>query len=98
MGFIQFTDSKTENIDEFSLGIDHWIAESTDSHGETKVTLCVDRDSSRTDVHTVEFPSSEVAMANSNDLRNAEFGARMANVIDDGRQLRTLNVHRTEDV
>ena len=97
MGFIQFIEFETDNIDAFLAEVHRWTEESTDWRTATRATLCADRDNPGSYVQVVEFPSYEEAMANSNDPRTKEFADRMATMTGESRKFRNLDVLKVSE-
>lgn len=98
MKFIQLIEFKTGDIDEFNRLLDEWLATTSGTRSASRATQCSDRDSDRTYVHIVEFPSYESAMENSNQPETAEFAARLAKLCDAPPTFRNLDVTREEEM
>ena len=98
MKFIQLIEFKTGDIDSFNRTLDDWLAKTDGIRTSSKATQARDRDSDRTYIHIVEFPSYEAAMENSNRPETAEFAAQLAKLCDAPPTFRNLEVTREEDM
>lgn len=98
MKFIQLIEFKTGDIDAFNRTLDEWLAKTSGIRTSSKATQARDRDSDRTYVHIVEFPSYEAAMENSNRPETAEFAGQLAKLCDAPPTFRNLDVLREEDM
>ena len=98
MKFIQLIEFKTGDIDAFNRTLDDWLARTAGVRTSGRATQTKDRDSDRTYVHIVEFPSFEAAMENSNRPETAEFSAQLAKLCDAPPTFRNLDVTREEDM
>lgn len=98
MKFIQLIEFKTGDIDKFNETLDQWLEKTAGIRTPTRATQGRDRDSDRTYVHIVEFPSYESAMENSNRPETAEFAAELAKLCDAPPTFRNLDVLREEDM
>jgi quinol monooxygenase YgiN len=97
MGFIQFIEFETDDIDAFLAEVKSWEEESSDWRTATRATLCADRDHPGAYVQVVEFPSYEAAMENSNDPRTKAFAERMASITGESRKFRNLDVVKVSE-
>ena len=99
MPFIQIIEFKTGDIDAFNRTLDEWLAKTAGgARVPTKATQTRDRDSERTYVHIVEFPSYEAAMENSERSETSEFAAQLAKLCDAPPTFRNLDVTRDEEM
>jgi len=98
MKFVQLIEFKTGDIDAFNRTLDEWLAKTSGIRTARKAMQARDRDSDRTYVHIVEFPSYEAAMENSNRPETAEFAAQLAKLCDGPPTFRNLDVVRDEDM
>jgi quinol monooxygenase YgiN len=98
MKFVQLIEFKTGDIDAFNRVLDEWLAKTAGTRTAEKATQTRDRDSDRTYVHIVQFPSYDAAMENSNRPETAEFSAQLAKVCDGPPTFRNLDVLRDEDM
>jgi quinol monooxygenase YgiN len=98
MKFVQLIEFKTGDIDAFNRTLDEWLAKTSGVRTPTRAIQGRDRDSDRTFVHIVEFPSYEAAMENSNRPETAEFAAQLAKLCDSPPTFRNLDVTREEEM
>jgi len=98
MKFIQLIEFKTGDIEAFNRTLDDWLAKTSGIRTPSKATQTRDRDSDRTYIHIVEFPSYEAAMQNSNRPETAEFASQLAKFCDAPPTFRNLDVTREEDM
>jgi hypothetical protein len=96
--FIQLIEFKTGDIDAFNKMLDEWTAKTSGIRTATRGMQCQDRDSERTYINIVEFPSYEAAMENSNHPETAEFAAQLAKLCDGPPTFRNLDLLRVEDL
>ncbi len=92
MGFIQFIEFETTDVDQYLAEVRRWEEQSEEWRTATRATLCADRDQPGSYVQVVEFPSHEAAMENSNDPRTGEFAARIASMAGKSLKFRNLDV------
>ena len=99
MRFVQLIEFKTGDIDAFNRTLDEWLAKTSgERRTPTRAMQGRDRDSDRTYVHIVEFPSYEAAMENSNRPETAEFAAKLAKLCESPPIFRNLDVTREEEM
>ena len=96
MTFIQIIEYRTSRIDELGALMDEWLAQTDGKRSATRSTQAQDREQPGTFVQIVEFPSYEVAMANSELPETSRFAARMAALCDAEPTFRNLDVVRAE--
>ncbi|MFN8184924.1 MAG: hypothetical protein U0R23_10925 [Candidatus Nanopelagicales bacterium] len=96
MAFIQIIEYRTSRIDELGALMDEWLAQTEGKRSAIRITQTQDRERPGTFVQIVEFPSYEVAMANSDLPETGQFAARMAALCDGEPTFRNLDVVRTE--
>jgi hypothetical protein len=97
MGFIQFIEFETDDVDWYLAEVRRWEEESTEWRTATRATLCADRDHRGSYVQVVEFPSYEAAMENSNDPRTSEFAARIVEKMGASLRFRNLDVVKVSE-
>ncbi|MGP8008928.1 MAG: hypothetical protein ACLPKZ_01535 [Acidimicrobiales bacterium] len=97
MGFIQFIEFETADVDQYLAEVRRWEEESKEWRTATRATLCADRDHPGSYVQVVEFPSYEAAMENSNDPRTDEFAVRLASMVGESLRFRNLDVVRVSE-
>jgi hypothetical protein len=97
MKFIQLIEFKTGDIDAFNRSLDEWLVRTEGARTSSRAMSGHDRDSDRTYLSIVEFPSYEAAMENSNRPETADFAAQLATICDAPPSFRNLDVTR-EDV
>lgn len=98
MAFIQIIEYKTTRIDEFDAAMDEWLKASSGKRAATRGVGTKDRDAADTYVQIVEFPSYEVAMANSELPETGEFAAKLAALCDGPPTFRNLDVIREDQM
>jgi hypothetical protein len=94
-GFVQIIDIQTSRIDEVRALADKFRAERLESHSDTspvRLTFTADRDRPGHYLNIVEFPSYEIAMANSSAPETSEFAAAMAQLCDGPPEFRNLDI------
>lgn len=96
MGFVQIIEFKTSRYDEIDKLMDEWMAATEGKRTPTHSLSCQDRDNAGVYVQIVEFPSYEVAMANSEMPETGEFAQRMADLCDGPATFRNLDVLRDD--
>ena len=96
MTFIQIIEYRTSRIDELGALMDEWLALTDGKRSATRSTQAQDREQPGTFVQIVEFPSYEVAMANSDLPETGRFAARMAALCEGEPTFRNLDVIRAE--
>lgn len=95
MTFIQIIEYETDRPDEmWALG-EARMAEMGDPPPGFRLTITQDRDRPRRFMTIVEFPSYEMAMANSERPETDAFAREMAALCTDGPHFRNLEVRRT---
>jgi len=98
MKFAQIIEFTTECIDEFSAGLDEWMARSDGHRIPHRAVLRRDRDARDRYLLTVEFASYEQGMDNSGRPETGEFAAFLAGISDSTLAFRNLDVLREEDL
>jgi hypothetical protein len=98
MKFAQIIEFTTERIDEFSTGLDEWMARSDGHRIPHRAVLRRDRDAQDRYLLMVEFASCELGMANSGQPETGEFAAFLAGISDSPLTFRNLDVLREEDL
>jgi hypothetical protein len=98
MTFIQIIEYRTSRIDEFNVMLDAWLAQTSGSRSATRGVQTRDRDATNTYLQIVEFPSYEMAKANSALPATSEFAAKLASVCDGPPTFRNLDVLREEQM
>jgi len=98
MKFAQIIEFTTERIDEFSAGLDEWMARSDGHRIPNRAVLRRDRDVQGRYLLMVEFASYELGMANSARPETGEFAAFLAGISDSALTFRNLDVLREEDL
>jgi hypothetical protein len=98
MKFAQIIEFTTERIDEFSAGLDEWMARSDGHRIPHRAVLRRDRDAQDRYLLMVEFASYELGMANSGRPETGEFAAFLAGISDSALTFRNLDVLREEDL
>lgn len=96
MSFVQIIEFKTSRYDEIDKVMDEWLVATEGKRSPTHSLSCRDRDTDGVYVQIVEFPSYEVAMANSALPETGEFAQRMAELCDGPATFRNLDVVRDE--
>ena len=96
MGFVQIIEFKTSRYDEINTLMDEWLASTEGKRSPTHSLSCRDRDNDGVYVQIVEFPSREVAMANSDLPETGVFAKRMQELCDGPPTFRNLDVVRDE--
>src|SRR3954452_1400730 len=82
-GFVQIIEFKTSRIDEVQkLSEEVRASMSGRGGGPTRITVLADRDRPNTYLTIAEFPSLEVAEANSKSADTSEFAGKMAALCD----------------
>ncbi len=95
MGFVQIIEYETDRPDEmWALG-DSQIARMGDAPEGFRLTVTQDRENPKRFVTIVEFPSYEVAMANSELPETDEFARKMAALCSNGPCFYNLEVKRS---
>jgi hypothetical protein len=97
MKFVQLIEFHSSRIDEFNALMDEWSS-SVEGQADlpTRALQCADRDKPGSYIHIVEFPSYEVAMANSAKPETAEFAARLGKLCEGEPVFRNLDLTREE--
>jgi len=98
MTFVQIIEFKTSKYDEIEKIMEEWLAATEGKRTSTHSLSCRDRDNDGVYVQIVEFPSFEVAMANSDMPETGEFAQRMADLCDGPATFRNLDVLRDESM
>jgi hypothetical protein len=96
MGFVQIIEFKTSRFGEIQKVMDDWLAATEGKRAPTRGLICQDRDNDGVYVQIVEFPSYEVAMANSEMPETGEFAQKMMELCDGPATFRNLDVLRDE--
>ncbi len=96
MAFVQIIEFKTSKYDEIDTIMDEWMTATEGKRTPTHGLSCRDRDNDGVYVQIVEFPSYEVAMANSELPETGEFAQRMAELCDGPATFRNLDVLRDD--
>src|SRR4051794_41303945 len=98
MKFAQIIEFTTGRIDEFTAGLDKWMARSDGHQIPHRAVLRRDRDGKDRYLLTVEFTSYELGMENSGRPETGEFAAFLAGISDSPLTFRNLDVLREEDL
>jgi hypothetical protein len=98
MRFVQIIEFKSTKYDEINKVMDEWLSATEGKRTPTHSLTCRDRDNDGVYLEIVEFPSYEVAMANSELAETHEFAARMADLCDGPATFRNLDVLRDESL
>ncbi len=96
MSFVQIIEFKTSRYDEVEKLMDEWLAATEGKRTPTHGLMCRDRDNEGGYVQIVEFPSYEIAMANSEMPETGEFAQKMMALCDGPATFRNLDVLRDE--
>src|SRR4051812_7934920 len=97
-GFVQIIEWKTSRIDEVEkLQEEFRSTWSERKGGPTRITVLADRDRPNTYLTIAEFPSLEVAEANSKSADTSEFAGRMAELCDGPPTFYNTDLMRQED-
>jgi quinol monooxygenase YgiN len=96
MKFVQLIEFKTDQIDAVNHALDEWLTKTKGVRTATHAMATRDRESARTYVHIVEFPSYEAAMENSSRPETAEFASEFSKLCDGPPTFRNLDVVREE--
>ncbi|WP_459648660.1 hypothetical protein [Kitasatospora sp. Ki12] len=92
MRFIQIIEYRTSRIDEFNALLDSWVEKNAGNRLASRALQTRDRDGDNVYLNIVEFPSYEVAMANSDRPETAEFAAQVAALCDGPPVFRNLDL------
>lgn len=95
MKFIQIIEFRTSRIEELDALLDDWLERTEGTRTTSWQTQTKDRDQPNTYLQIVEFPSYEVAMANSDRSETSDFAAQMAALCDGPPIFRNLDVLRS---
>jgi quinol monooxygenase YgiN len=92
MGFIQFVEFTTSNIDEMRELGRKYQEETEGQRSASRGMMCADRDMPGRYVVVAEFPSYEEAMKNSEDPRTQALSEAMGKLADGPASYRNLDV------
>ncbi len=95
MTFVQIIEFRTSRFEELDALMDDWLAKTEGVRKTTRSTQTRDRDLPDTYLQIVEFPSYEVAMANSELPETSEFAQRLAALCEGPPTFRNLDVLRS---
>ena len=98
MTFIQFIEITTTSRDEVDALVERWRSRTEGRRTASRSTATHDRDRPDTYILIVEFPSYDVAMANSALPETADFAERLAELCDSPPTFRNLDVDRVEEL
>jgi quinol monooxygenase YgiN len=98
MEFIQLIEYETDHADEMRRMAEEWRAKGQPTGGgPTRITVCHDRERPDHYVTIAEFPSYEVAMANSNRPETHDFATRMAELCKGPPTFTNLDLESREE-
>ncbi|WP_037606307.1 hypothetical protein [Streptacidiphilus rugosus] len=92
MAFVQIIEYTTSRIDELNALLDDWVERNAGNPLATRAMQTRDRDRENVYLNIVEFPSYEVAMANSDRPETAQFAAQVAALCDGPPVFRNLDL------
>jgi len=96
MAFIQIIEYRTTRIDEINVLLDGWLEATAGKRAATRGVQAQDRDADNTYVQIVEFPSYQLAMANSDLPETSELAAKLTALCDGPPTFRNLDVLRQD--
>lgn len=98
MGFVQVIELSTTNLSAVEALMSEWVAATEGRRSAQRSILTKDRDRADTYVQVVEFPSYDVAMANSALPETAAFAEKLSALCAAGPTFRNLDLVRTDDL
>lgn len=97
MAFIQIVEYETDRADEMQALMDESEQVTGQERGYERMMVTQDRDNPNHYLVIVEFPSYEVAMANSRRPETDQFAKQMAEFVTSGPTYHNLEVRMRED-